>query len=352
MNPIDPFLKLFNQKGAANIRRTQCAGMLLAALIAAAILYIFIPPFFLPKRQADIPVLPGSGAREIARVLQKEGMLTFRAPFLVLSKVTGLHRKLKAGLYRMNSRLSLWDLLDVLSTGKSELLILCVPEGHTAYQVAQMASYKKIVSAEDFMRAVESEEMAKSLEIPASRLEGFLFPETYRVPLGVSPDALISLMVNYFKRTIGKDYIEKARRQGLTYYQAVILASIVEKEAMLESERPVIAGVMLNRLRKNMRLEVNATLNYVLDSKRAWLTNDQLSTRSPYNTYLRRGLPPSPICNPGRTSLKAVVEPADTGALFYVALGDGSHLFADTFEQHRANIQRVKRLRRLKPRNP
>jgi UPF0755 protein len=352
---IDRILDLLD--AVANLldgRRRRGSGFVplflsgVAALVLASAVYVFTPTFFRPLRKTDVPVLPGTGARQIAVALQKEGLLVFRTPFVVLSKLTGTHRRLQAGLYRMDSRMSLWGVLNVLSRGKSELLTLCVPEGFTAYQIAQLAASRNIVTAEDFMRAAESPEIAKRLGLPATRLEGFLFPETYRVPLGVGPESLVKLMVDYFRHVEGDSYADRVKRHGLTFYQAVILASIVEKEAQLESERPLIAGVMLNRLRRDMRLEVNATLNYVLDNKRAWLTREQLNIRSPYNTYLKRGLPPSPICNPGRTSLKAVAEPAFSDYLFYVALGDGSHLFAADFKDHQANIRRVKQLRRLK----
>jgi UPF0755 protein len=120
----------------------------------------------------------------------------------------------------------------------------------------------------------------------------------------------------------------------------------VEKEARLKAERPVVAGVLFNRLAKRMRLQVNATLNYVLDTRNPWLTNEQLETKSPYNTYLRGGLPPTPICSPGLDSLEAVLSPADTPYLYYVAQGDGSHLFAETYEEHQKNVREAKRERR------
>jgi UPF0755 protein len=122
----------------------------------------------------------------------------------------------------------------------------------------------------------------------------------------------------------------------------------VEKEAQLGEERALIAGVLHNRLRKRMRLQVNATLNYVLNTKNPWFTNDQLNIQSPYNTYTRRGLPPTPICNPGLASLQAVLNPEETSYLYYVAQGDGSHLFAETWEEHNKNVIRAKKIRRIK----
>jgi UPF0755 protein len=177
--------------------------------------------------------------------------------------------------------------------------------------------------------------------------EGFLFPETYSVPLGASCDELVELMVRQFWQEVGPDFAAQCQKQGLTPYKAVILASIVEKEAHDANERPIIAGVLYNRLHQKMRLQVNATLNYILNTRHAWLTTDQIhNTDSPYNTYEHRGLPPTPICNPGLASLQAVLNPMDVPYLYYVAAGDGSHLFATTFEEHKKNEQKARKARR------
>jgi peptidoglycan lytic transglycosylase G len=255
---------------------------------------------------------------------------------------------LKAGLYRLSPRSSLWDVVTTLSEGKTELLTLRVPEGYTAEQIAEELEKMKVVTVAQFLQAARDPAVLKELDIPGPDAEGFLFPQTYRVPLGADAQALIELMVRQFRDSVGPDFDEKCKKRDLTPYRAVILASIVEKEAQKAEERPVIAGILYNRLHKKMRLEVNATLNYVLADKRAWLTDAQLSTRSPYNTYLHRGLPPTPICNPGLASLQAVLEPADVPYLYFVAQGDGSHLFASTFEEHKKNIRAAKRIQRAR----
>jgi UPF0755 protein len=166
--------------------------------------------------------------------------------------------------------------------------------------------------------------------------------------LGAGPSDLVELMARQFYAVVGNDFKKRCANRNLTPYQAVILASIVEKEARKPEERPVIAGILYNRLQLKMRLEVNATLEYVLNTKNAWLTNEQLNIKTPYNTYRRRGLPPTPICNPGLASIEAVLDPAEVSFLYYVAQGDGSHLFAETFLEHQKNVRLAKRIRRTK----
>jgi UPF0755 protein len=314
-------------------------------VLAILILYVLVPPFFRSGAEVTVPVYTRTTARGIASRLVDQRVLTARTPFLVLCKVLGADRHLKAGLYRFSPRMSLWGVTTTLLSGKSDLLALRVPEGYTAAQIASELERMKIMKADDFMSTVHDPAVARDLGLAGSQLEGYLFPETYRVPLGTNPRDLVALMTEQFKDEAGDDFAVRAKRQGLSAYQALIVASIVEKEAKLDSERPIMAGVILNRLRQKMRLEVNATLNYVLTDRRRWLTYKQLETDTPYNTYHHRGLPPTPIGNPGKASLEAVLEPSAVPYLYYVGLADGSHLFAETFEKHQANVKLARRER-------
>jgi len=291
----------------------------------------------------------------VATILREQGVVTAKLPFLALCKARRADRRLKAGLYHLSPRMSLWSLTSALLTGKSDLLTLRVPEGYSAAQIASELERLHIMKAEDFMGVVRDPDLVKELGLQGKNLEGYLYPETYRVPLGTDPRDLARLMTSQFKLEVGGGLEGSSRRQGLTPYQALILASIVEKEAKLDRERPIMAGVLLNRLRKRMRLEVNATLNYVLQDRRRWLTFKQLDTDSPYNTYRRRGLPPTPIGNPGKPSIEAVLHPAEVPYLYYVGMADGTHLFAETFEEHRANVSKAKKerfLNRLRSQTP
>jgi UPF0755 protein len=325
------------------------SAVLLFLLICLS--YVFMPSFFLSGTDVSIPVYSKSSARDIARTLKEKGVLRFTTPFRFLTKVTGADRHLKAGLYRFNARMSLWQVLSTLSMGKSALLTLKVPEGFTADQIAQELQKMGESGVADFLQASQDAETLKALGITGPTAEGFLFPETYRVPLGADPSELVELMVRQFWDAVGKDFEVRCAKVGMTPYRAVILASIVEKEAHDAEERPVIAGVLYNRLHQKMRLQVNATLNYILNTGHAWLTTKQINeTQTPYNTYLHRGLPPTPICNPGLASIRAVLEPAQVPYLYYVSAGDGSHLFATTFEEHTKNVREAKKIRRTQRR--
>jgi UPF0755 protein len=320
------------------------------AVLAVACSFFFIPPFYRSGSNVDIAIYSKSTARGIAQLLKEKGIIGFSMPFLLTAKLTHADRKLKAGLYRLNPRMSFWEILDTLTEGKSELLVLKIPEGYTAEQIGQELEKLNVASAADFLKVAKDPAVLKSFGISGPSLEGFLFPESYRIPVGASVTDLIGLLVHQFQAEMGDDYESQLRARGLTLYKGVILASIVEKEAKLDSERPIIAGVLYNRLHQKMLLEVNATLNYVLNSKNPWFSQEQLDVKTPYNTYRRRGLPPTPICNPGFASLQAVIQPAQVPFLYYVAKGDGSHLFATTLQEHDKNIQIAKHILHAKKR--
>jgi len=317
------------------------------AAAAVGLVYILTPTFFFSDDDIDLPVYSKTSAREIASQLQDKGVIHWKEPFLALAKLTRADRHLKAGLYRLNAQMSLWDVLTTLSKGKSAVLVLKIPEGYTTEQIAETLDKINPGSEADFLKAAQNPETLKSLGIVGPTAEGFLFPETYRVPLGANCDEVVDLMIRQFWDVVGPDFESRCRAVGLTPYKAVILASIVEKEAHDADERPIIAGVLYNRLHMKRALQVNATLNYILETKHAWLTTNQIkNTDSPYNTYKYRGLPPTPICNPGAASLEAVLEPANVPYLYYVAAGDGSHLFATTFAEHQKNIRQALKVRR------
>lgn len=293
----------------------------------------------------DVPVYRGLTASKIAEILTAEGLLLHPLPFRILARFSGLDRKLKAGLYRLSPRMSLWQVLKTLSEGRVRLLALRIPEGYTAHQIFLEADRLGVAAYAELASLAHDPDFLRRLPVPLEKtVEGFLFPETYHVPHQADPKALLRLMVRQFVAVIGEDYVKKAEAKGLSLMQAVILASLVQKEAADDEEMPLIAGVLHNRLRAGMKLEINATLNYVLEEPKAWLTEEEMNRKSPYNTYLRKGLPPTPICNPGRRALLAAVEPADVPYFFYVAPEKGApHLFAVTYAEHRENVRRVRR---------
>ena len=224
-----------------------------------------------------------------------------------------------------------------------------VIEGRRLEEISALLGRQNLVTSNDFIAAAKagSNQIAELKARPAgSSLEGFLFPDTYQVPKGASAQQLVSIMLSNFDQKIGSELWDKARAQGQNPYQLLIVASIVEREAQNADERPIIASVYLNRIKKGMRLEADPTVQYAMGfqpEKGTWwktpVSLDEYSkVISPYNTYINEGLPPTPICNPGRDAIRAAIDPAQTDYFFFLGKGDGSHVFAKTFEEHQANI--------------
>jgi UPF0755 protein len=276
--------------------------------------------------------------------------------FRLLVERDGVGGRLAAGEYELSPSLSTPEVIAVLAGGRVRPgTVFTVPEGWRAEEIAWKLDSLLPGRGRDFLAIVhEDEELAARLGLPPdTSLEGFLFPDTYELPRDQDLRALIDKMVDQFDRRFDAGRRATAARAGLTPLEAVALASIVEREAAVPEERPLIAAVYFNRLALGMRLQADPTVQYALATPgvptpgpRLWqheLSLADLEVPSPYNTYRQPGLPPGPICSPGLASLDAVLRPADTAALYFVARGDGSHVFAQTMDEHLANIRRIER---------
>jgi UPF0755 protein len=243
--------------------------------------------------------------------------------------------------------MSALEMLDALCRGSRKAWRwLTIPEGYSARQIADQVQQQNLGQADAFMAAVSSPAgFTTPFPLPAGSLEGYLFPDTYRVDAGQSSSAIIEQMLRRFDRVVWQDlFHQKAAYNGRSFRDAIILASLVEAEAKHEKERPIIAGVLLNRLSRGIKLECDATIQYALgDGRKTRLLNQDLSVPSPYNTYQHEGLPPGPICSPGEASIRAAMKPAKVPYLYYVARPDGSHVFSVTFAQHEAAIAQIRR---------
>jgi UPF0755 protein len=284
----------------------------------------------------------GAAFDDVLDSLDAAHLLANRMTFRILAKATGGDAKIKPGTYKFQHGISNAQLLNALVEGRSTVKVrLTFPEGITIRRIASIASQEASIDSAEIVRLAGDREFLRTIGINAQTAEGYLMPDTYFVFWGEKPAALLKRMSTLFKEFYDDEKKALAARQNLTPYEAVILASIVEGEARVDDERRVIAGLYLNRLRKGIRLEADPTLQYVVkDGPRRLLYSD-LKLVSPYNTYLVTGLPPTPINNPGRASIEAVLNPAQHDYIYMVARADGSgrHTFSRTGAEHAAAVR-------------
>ncbi len=311
--------------------------------------------------RVDIP--PGMPAGEIGDALARAGVirsgLAFRLWLQWQAIAARNNAPLQSGTYDLSSRLTLAEVVAQLQAGQPADISITIPEGWSIAQIAAHLEAKGFFPAADFIAATRSPALLRSKPwLPAnlSSLEGFLFPDTYRFPRqGATPDEIAARMLSRFEEVaipLWQEHQEKAQKQQKTAGFAlksltdwVALASIVEREAVLASERATIAGVFWQRLQKGMRLESDPTVEYALGIQQTPeqpLTLAQVQMESPYNTYLHPGLPPGAIASPGLESLKAALAPAPTEYLYFVSRYDGSHVFSRTLEEHEAAAAQIR----------
>lgn len=292
-----------------------------------------------------VNIKKGYSLREIGDTLQQDGMIRSSTLFVAYARLTGADKRIEAGTYRISNTFSMKEILSLIVGGDVLYCRVVIPEGYTTDQIGSLLVSKGMVnSIDDWQGGLENENFNYPFLDGAPpgphRLDGFLFPATYDLYAGFSPLEILDLMLKRFDIAFTPDLQQRAKMQGMNVRQVVILASIVEREAKLPSERPIIASVFLNRLKLGMPLESCATVEYVLGKPKERLTYQDVRTPSPYNTYLHPGLPPGPISNPGTASIEAVLYPAQTSYLYFVAKGDGSHIFSTTYGEHLAAAQR------------
>ncbi|HKI98339.1 MAG TPA: endolytic transglycosylase MltG [bacterium] len=290
----------------------------------------------------SIEVHPGETLRQVTRELAGKGLLRHPHLFTLLGILRGDSANIKAGQYVVKGAVTPNDLLDELVSGRARFVSLTVPEGFSLAEIAARVEERQLGRADAFLALAHDPRFIATLPLPVQNtppsLEGFLFPETYFFHRGVGEAAVIMAMVHEFNVRAAPVLRQRAGDVGMTPYQALILASIVEKETAVPSERPLISAVFHNRLRARMRLASDPTVIYGLANYDGNLRHVDLITETPYNTYKIRGLPPTPIASPGIASINAAVAPADVDYLFFVAKGDGTHVFTKDYRDHRRAV--------------
>jgi len=309
---------------------------------------IYIPPKGEPQ-EIILEVEKGRGAESIARALKEKGVITKEWPFLLGYKLFYSPRSLKAGEYSFSLPLSTKEVIKMLTEGRIHLHPLTIPEGLTGLEISELLRSLEITQEEDALEAFSRTEAISTWDEEAQNLEGYLFPETYFFPKGIPAKEIISAMVSQFKEVFGEEWKRRAQEMELRIREVVILASLVEKETSIPEEKTLVSAVFHNRLKRGMKLDCDPTIIYALKQEGRFtgrLRYKDLKLDTPYNTYLYRGLPPSPICNPGRASLQAALYPADEDFLYFVSKNDGSHHFSRTFKEHQRAVLIYQKRRR------
>jgi UPF0755 protein len=296
-----------------------------------------------------IQIPPRTPTVEILTTLERAGVLRDWRLGLVALRVVHYGKTLKAGEYRFTGERTPEQVILSIVAGDVVTYRIAVPEGFNADEVFTLFTSQGFGFPADYRWLFEHPAELEGVPAGAPSLEGFLFPDTYTVTRSMSAREIVTTMTRQFARKLPARYEERARAKGLTLLSAVTLASLVEKETALAEERALVAAVYANRLRKGMLLQADPTTIYALKRLGQWrgnLPRSQLTVAEAYNTYARAGLPPGPICNPGLAALEAALEPADVPFLFFVAKGDGSHLFSESYEEQQRNVARYFEVRR------
>jgi len=290
-----------------------------------------------------VTVAPGRSFGALVADLHRRGIVDSPLRLKLLARIEGYDKRIKAGEYLLSSRMKPRQLLEVLAEGRVYLYRVTIPEGFTLYQIARRLERLSLVSARDFIRAATDSREAARYGIAGPTFEGYLFPDTYAFARGVTPRRIIAAMVGRFREKFKPAWKRRARQLGMSVQQVVTLASIIEKETGSPAERPLIASVFHNRLKKGMRLESDPTVIYAIPDFDGNLTRRDLKTKTPYNTYRIKGLPAGPIANPGSAAIEAALYPAKTDFLYFVARRDGTHQFSRTLREHNRAVNKYQR---------
>lgn len=319
--------------------------LLLVAGICAGVWIYFTNPALENGVDKTIVIKDGMHLREVSRTLEDEGIVKNSTAFVLLAKINGYSRKIKAGEYILNPSMSPLRILEMMTRGEVVTHTVTIPEGYSIEQIAAVLSSNGLIDREKFLAYAMSDGVENNYNIEGPGLEGYLYPDTYQFARGLNASAIVDGMIKRF-REITAQFEQELAASGMTLHEVVTLASIVEKETGKASERPVIASVFLNRIRKRMRLESDPTVIYGIKNFSGNLKKKDLSTRTPYNTYVIRGLPPGPIANPGADSIKAVLYPAKTNYLYFVSKNDGSHYFSSNLREHNRAVYTYQKKRK------
>lgn len=318
------------------------------AVAAGAAMFLVVQRTDQPFRgyaSADqlVEIPTGLGTTAIGRRLADAGVVRDTFTYRVALWLNGNATRLQAGEYRFDRPMTAREVVDKLVRGEVDQVVITFPEGLTIPEMASIFEAEGFGPAPSFATAARDVSLVAELDPAATDLEGYLFPDTYKVSKRIDAGRLTRAMVDRVKEVLTPVVRQAAAGRGLSVRQLVTLASLVEKETGQRGERRIVAGVYANRLRIGMPLQCDPTVIYALQRRGQYngnLRRDDLAVDSPYNTYRYAGLPPGPIAAPGQASLEAAADPADVDFLYFVSRNDGSHMFSRSLDEHNQNVRR------------
>ncbi len=323
-------------------------GLLLLFSIFILYWFLFVPPSGAALTKI-IFIKKGSHLKRVSETLEQEGIIKNRHFFVLLTAALGKKTKIRAGEYEFHTQMLPMEVLDALVKGQVKRHLVTIPEGYTLFQIAQLLEDLNLVEKKAFLQKATSPALINALglsQAAGSTLEGYLFPETYHLFREMDPEEVIQMMVHQFKKVFGTELAHLPPELGISEREAVILASLIEKETSLPEEKSLVSAVFHNRLKRNIPLQSDPTVIYGIKNFNGNLTKEDLLARTPYNTYLVVGLPPTPICNPGKESLLAALHPASVPYLYFVSKNDGSHYFSSEIEEHNRAVWKYQKFQK------
>ncbi|MDH3256863.1 MAG: endolytic transglycosylase MltG [Nitrospinota bacterium] len=289
-----------------------------------------------------VEIKSGMTLRQVSNYLSERKLLDEPSAFVLYTYFQGKQNRIQAGEYRFSPSMPPWKILESLTNGTAILYTVTIPEGYRITEIAELLESKGLVNKEKFIAETRDNTLLEALDVPpGGSLEGYLYPETYKFSKGEGAKKIVKTLVNTFKKRVQKpELMQQAEAGNLTFHEIVTLASLIEKETGLGTERKLISSVFHNRLVKKMRLQTDPTVIYAMVNFDGNIRKKDLSIDSPYNTYKYFGLPPGPIASPGLDSIRAALEPERSNFLYFVSRQDGSHQFSTNYEDHTRAVQK------------
>lgn len=302
--------------------------------LSAAVLSLISYPE-IKKEEIEIKIGRGSNLEKISEILHENNIIKDKPGFKIMTILDGSSSELSFGWYRMEKYSNPRKILTMLKKGQRMTVKVTIPEGLSSSQTINLIGQNCDVDIKELYGLLNDRQFLDDLGVKSGNPEGYLFPDTYIFYRSEEPRSIIKRMINRLNSVLKHDRLYRIDTMSFTSHQILTIASMIEREAVIEREKPLIASVIYNRLKKGMKLQIDATILYSLGYHKPRIYFKDLKVDSPYNTYKHRGLPPGPIANPGYQSILAAIHPADTDYLYYVADGKGGHIFTDNFSEHK-----------------